>query len=599
MIKRQRINADIMFAGILFFILWIYLILRVIYVPFHEDEIATWFIYIMHSQLTPICDYVDANNHVLNTNLSWLFAQIFNSSPEILRIPNLLFFPVYFIYSFKITRLIQERYIRFTIFLGLVMAHHLFDFFGLCRGYGISMGLLLASCFYLMRYLSNHKFSNLSATLILSFFMVWANLSLLGTAYIFFALLVINVFTSNKGIYQKIWLLLFLFISFAIVLGYSTWYAIYLQKTGKLYLGIKEGGSIMITILTLLNILFRTKSIYLFLLTAIFFVLIVAGAFFGTYKNGIKNYLRDPLNLFSVLLFGNILLIYTEHWLLGVVYPTERATLYFYPMFIIAIGFAIDNLKQLSKRKIIPYLVTPVLFVPVHFLLSLNLDYTSAYRWESYPERYIRYIHQNTQQCDIYPIVGIYDSDRWIYDNFRSNGNIPFIDETNYPDTIADFQIGKYGDNPYLKTLYDSLDYDSRNGFILMKRKVFLKRIPVLRFDSITTNGITDKEYVSFTPAGQNDTISGTHFLYYFDLVVSSPQHAFEGFIISSIRNTQIYEPLFLERISEHWDKRRLKVGVLIRDTETTTKIPFAYFWNKKKVPFSIEEGSLTIYKIE
>ena len=96
MIKKQSISTDVLFVWILFFVLFIYLILRVIIVPFHEDEIATWFIYIMHGQLTPICDYVDANNHVLNTNLSWLFAKIFNASPEVLRIPNLLFFPVRF-----------------------------------------------------------------------------------------------------------------------------------------------------------------------------------------------------------------------------------------------------------------------------------------------------------------------------------------------------------------------------------------------------------------------------------------------------------------------------------------------------------------------
>ena len=144
----------------------------------------------MHGQLTPICDYVDANNHVLNTNLSWLFAKIFNASPEVLRIPNLLFFPVYFFYSYKITRLIQDRYVRIIIFLGLVMAHHFFDFFGLCRGYGISMGLLLALCFYLIRFLTDNKYKHLALTLVLSLLMIWANLSLLGTVYIIFAFLV-------------------------------------------------------------------------------------------------------------------------------------------------------------------------------------------------------------------------------------------------------------------------------------------------------------------------------------------------------------------------------------------------------------------------
>lgn len=597
--KRQLFGTNILFAGILFFFLFIYLIFRIIFVPFHEDEIATWFIYIMHSQLTPMCDYIDANNHVLNTNLSWLFAQIFNSSPEVLRLPNLLFFPVYFFYAFKITQLIKNDFVRIVIFLGLVMAHSFFDFFGLCRGYGISMGLMLAACFYLMRYLVDFKFKYLSITLILLFFMVWANLTLLGTAYIFFPFIIINIIFNDKSSIEKGWVVLFLFISFALILGYSTWYAFYLQHTGKLYLGVNEGGFIKSTIQTLMNIFFRTKSIYLLLLVIIYFVFILSATSFGIFKNGIKKYIFNPLNVFAILLFGNIAIIFIEHWFLGIVYPVDRAALFFYPMFLLAFGFAVDYMVKISRKKNLIYIVSPILLVPLHFIISINLDYTPAYPGESYSERHISYIYENASQSDIYPIVSIFDYDRWIYYNFRNKGNIPFIDEINYPDTVADFQIGKYEDNIYLRSLYDSLDYDKRNDLILMKRKVFLKRIPILRYDSITTNGMTDIEYFGFTPENTNDTLPGTHFLYYYDLTISSPQKAFEGFIISTIKDTQIYDPMFLERISEQWNENRIKVGVLIRDENGMNKIPLAYFWNKKKVPFSIINGSLTIYRIE
>ena len=245
------------------------------------------------------------------------------------------------------------------------------------------------------------------------------------------------------------------------------------------------------------------------------------------------------------------------------------------------------------------YFVSPIFIIPLHFIFSLNLDYIAAYRWESYPERYISYVFDNASQCDIYPMVSMYDYDRWIYYNFKNKGNIPFIDEYNYPDTVADFQIGKYEDHFYLRSLYDSLDYDGRNDFVLMKRKVFLKRIPILHYDNINTKGLTDIEFFGFTPNNSTDSISGTHFLYFFDLIISSPQYAFEGFIVSTIRDTQIYNPLFLERIDDHWNEKRIEVGIVIRDVQVKNKIPLAYFWNKKKVPFSIKNGSLTIYKIE
>lgn len=126
-----------------------------------------------------------------------------------------------------------------------------------------------------------------------------------------------------------------------------------------------------------------------------------------------------------------------------------------------------------------------------------------------------------------------------------------------------------------------------------------MKRTPIFRYDNITTNGMTDIEYFGFTPEDCIDTLAGMHFLFYFDLVISSPQEAFEGFIIPTLQNSQIYDPLFLDRISEQWNKKRIKVGVIITEKENLNNIPLAYFWNKKKVPFSIEDGSLTIYRLE
>jgi hypothetical protein len=552
----------------------------------------------MHGRVMPLEGYVDANNHILNSFLARIFYQIFGLSPAVLRLPNFLFFPVYFYYSYKISQLINYRFVRFTVFLALVMTHHLFDFFGLCRGYGISMGFLMAACFHLVQYITDHKFKHLVIALFCSFFMVWANLSLLGTAYIFLILLTLNVIFQKTTKKQKTWLLLFLIICFALILGYATWYSLYLQKIGKLYLGKNEGGFVGVTALSLINILFRTKSMMLFLFAAFLMIIIAIGSLLNFRDKGLRGYLNNPNQLFSCLLFGNILLIFLIHWLLGVVYPQERATLYLYPMLIIAAGFSADHFRRIYGKRLFAYSIAPFLLIPIHFIASVNIDYASAYRWESYPDRYIRYIEKNSSLSDIYPVVGIFDEDHWIYDNFRSSGIIPFVTENTYPDTVADFQIGKFQDNPYWSNLYDSLDHDSRNGFVLLQRKFFLKRTQVLKYKNITTKGITNAEYFGFAPGERSDSLTGTYFLYYFDLIVSSPQPAFEGFIIATLRNSKIYEKLSLDRIAEQWDKRRIRSGILIRETEDIQKLPFAYFWNKEKVPFSIEEGSLTIYKI-
>jgi hypothetical protein len=598
MIKKSSVNVGVTLTVILFFILWVYLLLRIIKVPFLEDEIATWFIYIMHGHLLPMCGYVDANNHILNSTFAWIFAQFFDPSPEILRLPNFLVFPVYFYYSYKISQLIKNRIVQVAIFLSLVMTHSLFDFFGLCRGYGLSLALMMATGYHSYLFLKSHRIKDLVIVLISCFLMVWSHLSLLGTAYILFALLLAGILLSAKTRLWKIEFSVGLIVAFVIILGYSTWYSLHLQKIGKIYLGHDEGGFITVTVITLLDILFRAESYLLLIPVLVFIILMIAGLYFDLVKKGLRWFLINPENLFAFLFFGNIMLIFITHWILGIVYPEERGSLYLFPMLLIAFGLATNaNITRINKW-IIPGIVLPLFLIPVHFLFSLNSDYASAYHLESYPVRYIRYIQQHAGQSDICPIVGIYDEDRWVYDNFRHNGNIPFISENTYPDTIADFQIGKLQDNPFFKTLYDSLDYDPRNDFLLMQRKQFLSRTFLIQYDSITTDGFIEDEYFGIAPGKRVDSLRGTHFLYYFDLEISSPQKAFEGFIISSLKDNEHYEQIALDRVAEHWEKRRIRAGMLVREIQPGNKIPFAYFWNKNKVPFKIERGSLTIYRV-
>lgn len=73
MISKQpisRIERIIYF--ILFILLWAYLWLRAIYVPLVHDEIATFYHYIQTGRFLPYLSHWDANNHFLNSALTWL-----------------------------------------------------------------------------------------------------------------------------------------------------------------------------------------------------------------------------------------------------------------------------------------------------------------------------------------------------------------------------------------------------------------------------------------------------------------------------------------------------------------------------------------------
>ena len=139
--------------------------------------------------------------------------------------------------------------------------------------------------------------------------------------------------------------------AYAVILGYSTWYSMYLQSIGKIYLGHAEGGFVEITVITFLDILFRTDSRLLLIPVFTFAVLIVAGLYFDLSKKGFRYFLINPVNLFAFLFFGNILVIIFNHWVLGVVYPEERGTFYLFPLFLIALGIAVDFLIAKFKTK--------------------------------------------------------------------------------------------------------------------------------------------------------------------------------------------------------------------------------------------------------
>ncbi|HNS46120.1 MAG TPA: hypothetical protein PKH94_02665, partial [Bacteroidales bacterium] len=53
-------------------LLWIYVWLRAIQVPLIYDEIATFFHYIHSSSFLPFRSHLDANNHLLNSALTWI-----------------------------------------------------------------------------------------------------------------------------------------------------------------------------------------------------------------------------------------------------------------------------------------------------------------------------------------------------------------------------------------------------------------------------------------------------------------------------------------------------------------------------------------------
>lgn len=125
-----------------------------------HDEITTVFSYSKYSTWD-IMMFPDSvpNNHILNTLLTKLMIFLFGMDEIILRLPNVLSFILYSIGIYRILITILKRTSLFFIpgVILFIMNPYLLDFFGLCRGYGMSVGFMLLSLSYLI---TSFKLSN-------------------------------------------------------------------------------------------------------------------------------------------------------------------------------------------------------------------------------------------------------------------------------------------------------------------------------------------------------------------------------------------------------------------------------------------------------
>ncbi len=148
------------------FIFWIagilllsYSTLRAVKVPMTIDEATTFLVYVQ----VPLKDVflnnpINTNNHFLNTLLIRLSTWILGDSDFSVRLPSLFGHFLYIFFSFKLIHSISHKTI--VILTGIVLLHlnpYFMDFFGLARGYSLSWGLMMASMFYLYRYVEEKK----------------------------------------------------------------------------------------------------------------------------------------------------------------------------------------------------------------------------------------------------------------------------------------------------------------------------------------------------------------------------------------------------------------------------------------------------------
>ena len=470
---------------ILFGLIFLIILYKVIFVPITHDETNTIRFYCNYNvwEIMMFPDNIP-NNHILNTIFTKLSILLFGKEQWAARLPNLLSFVLYTLAIFRINKTVFKRdSLLFIPAAILFIANpYLLDFFGLCRGYGMSCALCTLSVSYLISGYSNLNKKHIWIAFALSILASYANFTLLVfwvamvlmTWFYFFA-----QYKIKQGLILKPTIIIFIvcvFYSALIVMPLikmnSTNEFKYWTSTGfysetilpliihslygsnwSLFKYFNSVAFIVIAILLINSVYiiyrfvsskFQIKSIFLPVFAATFIILLTAG-----------------INILQCLL------IHTPNL-------NGRTALFFYPLFIIAFVTLIglfSNLKFDILKKVFAISISVICL----FHLSDTMSLKSVREWwfNANTFKVIDYIKSsNDGQNTSLKTNWLFDPSFYFY---KYSGKLPWLDLKEYDKSIDTNTNAKYyyvfeEDYSILESKYYPVIKFDDNSWLLKKK---------------------------------------------------------------------------------------------------------------------------------
>ena len=331
------------FESILFLILWGYIIARALLVFYVHDELVSKYAYMIDWNPLPFMGYVDANNHFLNSLLGGFFVRLFQSDAIwVCRLPNLLIFPLFYwsIVGFK--RFIQKPSSYVLFLIGLSCSVFILDFFSLARGYGLAWAFFMAALLMTSNYFERKRCKDLLFASLFWLLAVYSNFSILSIASIGLLLLSFTAFKQKIKKQRLIVVLSFIPIALAF------YYALHLQKVGKLYLGSNE-NFIETTVQSLTDLMFSIENAVINVILIAIISVVLIQLSIHLYK---KKEVLNAQNTFSIFLFLAVLAILFQNRLLDINFPENRAAAYLIFLFYGSIAFFF---RSITAKMVVLY----------------------------------------------------------------------------------------------------------------------------------------------------------------------------------------------------------------------------------------------------
>jgi len=573
-----------------------YLVARAILVPLAHDEIATFYYYIQTGNYIPSFAHWDANNHVLNSAFGSLFYSVFGPYPLALRLSNLIFFPVFIYFSLLISRNIKSQFLQAAMLFSLLLMHNFIDFFGLSRGYGMSISLLMGSVYFLIAFFRTRKISHLIYILLFNFFFLAANLALYHITIIILALIIARIIPDLKKmsaneILESGTSLLILGVVPAIIYAQLLFF---MQDTNLLYYG-SDDGMWAVTARSLIRMLSGSESVLYEIFWAGILIIAVALGLTGSVKKVLKKQVYDPQILLFLLFSGSVVMVLGLNFILGVNYPEDRVGLYFFPLLIMSYFFSADIL---FKRRFTIIMLVPFLWLPVDLSAKINFRYSECYKTDLIPERFFKTVSIEKSDSGFPATIGSYRTRHfvWSYYDFLRDGTQNQIFWANYPGNETDFLITELDDYPGWQEYYEAIDYDDINKRHLLKRKIPIGCHLIEQRPVKSSGGPVDKTFWELYDS-RADTLIGEDIMLSFDLDIESPSEPFQARLVASVHDRE-GKDLRYEYIQSDWIRKQwrssdgnLRNSLILHDLpEESYKIKL-YLWSIHSHTYAINDG--------
>lgn len=335
----------------------------------------------------------DANNHILNTLLIKLFFAIAPEYDFVARMPNLLAAVMGLFFAYKMTSRWLASWLGLSCFVVLFANPFLLDFLALARGYGLSIGMLLASLYYLFDVVEKPNLKGTALSTLFGALAVLSNFALLNYYVALLGVLVVLPILAKHSVSYLKWYGILLAIT-AVLAGISYEPIRKMRLANSLYYGGSDSFyEDTLSSLTHFSMYSKEASAGSWMVLNVFLILLLLGSLLAFWY---KRTLCTPKNAILAIFIIATSSVVMQHVLLGTLFLQDRTALFFYPIVVLVFFFAVQDFADYWSAKVLAGIVTTA--VVINCCWHANFYKTVSWEYDAHTSHILAKLNEISEQ---------------------------------------------------------------------------------------------------------------------------------------------------------------------------------------------------------